>query len=126
VAFFLPTFNLTCNVWHGYPTNGVLPPNRPADAVFSCGLRVFRTGFLVAASGATGAAVALILPALSDIRVSIANAAPGDTVECPAGSGRFYTVGSVDDVAKGFNNEYRIAGIVSAHQRPGGWPVPLT
>jgi hypothetical protein len=46
----------------------------------------------------------------------------GDTVECPAGTGRFYRVGYVDDVAKGFPNEYRVALL---SKRGPSWPTPI-
>lgn len=44
-----------------------------------------------------------------------------DLVECPAGSGRTYRVCIVDDVARGFTNEYRVAML----RKEGTWPTPI-
>jgi hypothetical protein len=45
-----------------------------------------------------------------------------DTVEVPAGSGRYYAILAVDDVARGFENEYRLALAEPAYNL---WPVPI-
>jgi hypothetical protein len=42
-------------------------------------------------------------------------------VEVPLASGRFYKIDLVDDVARGFTNEYRIAII----RKVGTWPSPI-
>jgi hypothetical protein len=62
-----------------------------------------------------------LVPALTDIRDQF-NAFTGkDTVEVPFASNRFYWVTYVDDVAKGFDNEHRLAFL----QKVGNWPVPM-
>jgi hypothetical protein len=70
------------------------------------------------------------LPAGTDIRDEGVDPGVADCVEVPAGSGRFYLVDYVDDVAKDFPNEYRIAVLVKV----GGagffptfplWPQPI-
>jgi hypothetical protein len=64
---------------------------------------------------------------ITDPRVDVRAAHPGaraDVVEVPAFSLRFYLVASVDDVAKGFDNEYRAAAIQSLESIPGYWPFP--
>lgn len=67
--------------------------------------------------------MALLVPRGSDIRPGLGFWGTPDTVECPAGSGRYYDVLCVDDVARGFANEYRLA---SLKQRPlvGAPPIP--
>jgi hypothetical protein len=65
-----------------------------------------------------GLVMELLLPALTDVRGAITG--NQDIVEVPAGSGRFYSVAFVDDVGKGFGNEYRFALI----QQLAPWPVP--
>ena len=70
----------------------------------------------------------LLLPALTDIRSVVTFPGGGgskcDIVECPLGSGRFYLVISVDDVGKGFGNEFRCAAI-QATNLYGVWPTPI-
>lgn len=68
------------------------------------------------------AAIILRFPVGTDVRTKWQ---PGsgepDEVECPAGSGVFYLVSDVADVAKGFPNEYRAA--LASVWKPT--PVPL-
>jgi hypothetical protein len=72
------------------------------------------------------------LPAGTDIRDEYCAGNIYDLVEVPSGSGRWYTTSLVDDVAKGFPNEYRLAAIrkVSGSVFPGNfpgmtWPTPI-
>lgn len=66
----------------------------------------------------------LLLQAYTDIRGE--NSVGGaDTVEVPAGSGRYYTVTWVDDIGKGFSNEHRFACLVQdSPWAPGVIPIP--
>lgn len=105
MAYVLPTFNLTCNVWHNASAASVyLIPDDTFDCNLSFGKRV-TPGFT---SGVFHVGAMLLLPALTDIR-SGWNGANPDLVECPAGSQRFYFAISVDDFGKGFSNEHRFA-----------------
>jgi hypothetical protein len=61
-----------------------------------------------------------LVSAFTDLR-DTNNASNFDTVEIPAGSGRFYIVLMVEDVAKGFLNEHRMAFI----RKSGTWPTPI-
>jgi hypothetical protein len=63
----------------------------------------------------------LLLPPGTDIRSGVLGTA--DDVEVPAGSGRFYEVEFVDDVGKGFANEYRVALLIQTTAW-GAWPLP--
>lgn len=76
-------------------------------------------------------ATVLLVPKLTDIRDSQCGG-PADLVQFPSGSGRWYIVQNVDDVAKGFSNEFRTAVIVKVSQfldpiEFAGlfWPVPI-
>jgi len=131
MAFTIPTFNLTCNIFDG----GVIPPLPPVRLTSPCNLSVGRSVRLGSAIGffntAYGAMV-LLVPALTDIRDAQSNSGPlGDLVEVPAGSGRVYYVSYVDDVGKGFPNEFRFALLAKAVEANGGefagflWPRPI-
>lgn len=116
MAFRIPTFNLTCNIWRG----GSLLSN-PPDATSMCQLRATgkqNSGYI--ANAIIYALPEILFPAHTDVRDTF-NAGGADRFEVPAGSGRFYETAQVDDVAKGFANEYRQA-IVG---KIGVWPTPI-
>jgi hypothetical protein len=130
MAFVLPTFNLTCNIWRSQPPTPVLPADVVALCNFSLGKRI-STGadyipwFNLPAGGGVGISCLIrimLLPALTDIR-GLYTAGLPDWVEVPAGSGRFYRCMDVDDMAKGFANEHRLAWVIPQHDLP--LPVPL-
>jgi hypothetical protein len=116
-VFTLPTFNLVCDIHTGiggaFPplavsTAGVRVPNVP------CALAHGRLSSRVAQTGSgfntiPVTVMQLLLPKLTDIRGFECNTTVPDQVECPKGSGRWYWVPSVDDVGKGYANEYRLA-----------------
>lgn len=119
MAFRLPTFNLRVNIWHpGTPVT--FPPDVEAFANLTPGRRTIQVPL---GSSQTPVEVALLmeslLPALTDVR----NPTVGPTyghMEIPSGSGRMYFVLAVDDVAKGFPNEHRIAIVVMVTS-----PIPI-
>lgn len=119
VAYRLPTFNLIVNLWHG----GNVPPAAP-DLVTIGNLTPGRRHITPYALGPAGAQdlanMYLLLPAGTDIRDSKGGTGD-DLAEVPAGSGRFYMVRFVDDVASGFANEHRFAQLAGL----GPWPVPF-
>jgi hypothetical protein len=108
MPYVVPTFNLIANLWRN---PWVVPPIGAPALVVPCQLRVYRA--YIDSS-------ILLLPALTDIRDDQVGSF-ADLVEVPAGSGRFYQVLWVDDVAKGFANEYRGAHIY----KTGIWPIPI-
>ena len=70
--------------------------------------------------------IILRLPKLTDVRwYSFLYTSPysTDAVECPRGSKRLYAVCQVEDIHKGFANEYRIA-LLSFVYYTGSWPLP--
>lgn len=131
MAFSVPTFNLTCNIFDGPWLTRVLRLTSPCNLAY--GRRVTQLfGTDPQTDVSTGNAMQLLLPASTDIR-DFSNAAISDCVECPAGSGRWYGVSMVDDVGKGFDNEYRLAIIDKIYQAKNPleypllfWPVPMT
>jgi hypothetical protein len=106
MGYQLPNFNLVCNIIDNttYPL-----PRVTSDCNLAWGNRVN-----VASTGGTGAigiplvCMTLLLPPLTDVRGPLSSTG-ADTVECPAGSGRYYAVVFVDDIGKGFDNEHRAA-----------------
>ena len=123
MAYHIPTFNLQCHVWHGLPS-GTVPSTPPDIGFLACQLRWLGRGPAeivsvpvdVQANWQTG--LTLLVPALTDLR-DLMSGTFEDVVEAPAGSGRIYQIKYVDDVAKGFPNEYRIAYLAKTV-----WPVP--
>jgi hypothetical protein len=126
MGYHSPTFNLTANVWHVLGPI-IIPPIAPPSLTTVCQLRMYKTAFEVVGFGfTTGAVVALLVPKGTDLRPElgflVGLSAP-DLVECPAGSGRYYRVRAVEDVAKGFGNEYRQALLIQV-QYVGTPPIP--
>ena len=119
MAYVLPTFNLTCNIFRNggwYPSAVALSP--------ICNLAYSRR-VQIGQTPTVNAGISLLLPPGTDIRSTI-NAVTADNVEVPAGSLRAYTVEHVEDVGKGFPNEHRVA-ILFQNTIPGGtkWPAPM-
>lgn len=133
MAFSLPTFNLVCNIHSG----DVWPPP-PMRLSSPCNLAMGRrvNQLNEPSSGGAGFPIGvgplLLLPAGTDIRDASCGLVT-DLVECPAGSGRWYQTGLVDDAAKGFSNEYRVAYLLKIYEGVSGagswpgllWPTPI-
>jgi len=116
MGFRPPVFNLTANVWRAASDPDVDPP----DVVTECQLRA-------AGKQSTGQDAAhdwvflwaVLVPKDTDIRDWASGSR--DYIEIPAASGRMYRIEMVDDVGKGFTNEYRTGFI----QKETGWPAPI-
>jgi len=134
MGFIVPDFNLTCDVYDGpYDTRALRLAG--VECNLAMGRRV-QVDFHDATGLGFGAGTAqLLVPAGTDIR-EVAQLAGGgppyDIVEVPSGSGRWYVVNSVDDVAKGFPNEYRLAFLAKLSSNSGlanttglFWPIPM-
>jgi len=121
MAFVLPTFNLTADVYTSGDTPGVDPPRITID----CQLRAPSVHNMAQNAINQNAQQGMILltPPGTDLRDN--HSTPGnapDVVEVPPGSGRIYVVQIVDDIGKGFPNEHRFAILY----KPGfAWPVPI-
>lgn len=126
MAFRIPTFNLTANVWRGLSFVGPLPP---PDLVVQANLQfAHKSKVDIADNPGLTSLMYLLVPAGTDIRGRWQPTFQADAVEIPAGSRRFYAVIFVDDVAKGFGNEYRIAGMVQIDDLTAlglTFPIPL-
>lgn len=126
MPYRLPTFNLMCNIWHGVDIESPRNLGTP-DVTVSCGLQFGRKN-----AGSNSTFVYLLVPALTDVRLSSwYDLSFQEIVECPAGSGRWYWVYNVDDVGKGFANEYRVGTMLTTHIHVGyldqswAWPFPI-
>jgi hypothetical protein len=132
MAFRLPAMPLTVNIWRVSGTGGnYAAPDVSCLCNLTPGKRIMVASPQVLAATKVAITMELLLPPLTDIR-SAWNGLQSDLVEVPAGSKRFYGVDDVDDVAKGFANEYRIALIVyivlgnsTLTGGPFAAPVPL-
>ena len=123
MGYKVPTFNNQANVWH----NQLLGPNPigPPVAMIVCQLRWCGKGpsESLITSGGWQQGWSVLCPKGTDLR-DIFNdplKTTYDTIECPPGTGRYYSVSIVDDVARGFANEYRIAYLL----KTGVWPIPI-
>lgn len=121
----VPQFPLTANVWRylvDVTTHAPIltPP---------CQLYVNREGancWNYQTGGHECLVTLMYTPALTDLRAYSPRAVP-DTVEVPAGSGRYYRIEHVEDFAKGFPNEFRVARIAQYIPPTAGgaaWPFP--
>jgi len=116
MAFTLPQFVSLCNIWHA---NAVPPVGAPDIADEPCQLCWDRSGSVPFMAGVVVQHLMLLRvhPGV-DLRGRTSSTAQ-DTVEVPAGSGRFYTCHIVDDVALGFPNQYRQGMVaLAAHPTP--------
>jgi hypothetical protein len=129
MAFRLPTFNLLVNCWDN-PSQASNPPDRTFMANLSRGERHMTIGGAVSGGAAMPVIEMLLLcPPLTSV-IGLYAGAFISLVEVPAASGRFYVVIAVDDVAKGFPNEYRNAliwqGDIDIYAYSGNpWNAPL-
>jgi hypothetical protein len=130
MAFTLPDFNLTCDVYTGPWIGKVYRFSVLGNLAW--GRRVTPAAFgNFHNDPQTCEQMTLLLPALTDIRYR-ANAPTNDILEIPSGSGRWYAAIAVDDLGKGFPNEHRGAVVMPVYEAtdpaffPGlFWPVPI-
>lgn len=133
MPFQLPDFGLSVNLWRWATGIG-----NPPDLTFMANLSLTKARsvlFTVSVAGRLNAFMRteLLCPKGTNI-IGAVTAASMDRVEVPAGSGRFYGVLAVDDVAKGYSNEYRLASLIQLTSEgitltnpawgPLLWPVP--
>jgi len=121
MAFVLPTFNLQANIYTWSNPQAYVTPRLTVD----CQLRA--PSMTVASTsinpGGTYSGMVLLVPPLTDLRDHFSSPGThGDSIEVPAGSGRFYYCLFCDDVGKGFPNEHRFAILFKTQYI---WPVPM-
>lgn len=108
MPFTTPTFNLPANIFRNWNYNATGLNPTVINATAFCNLQLGRK-----VQSYTGGFHYALFPLLTDVRSwEFYPDGHGDVVEIPAGSGRFYVVTWVDDAAKGFTNEHRVAIVV--------------
>jgi IPT/TIG domain len=110
MAYRLPTWIVPCQIYN----NGGGPPAAPRLIIvgnLTPGWREMEPLPLVYPLKTLTPPVFLLCPKLTDIRGGN-SLGGGDVVQCPSNSGRIYDVLWVEDSAKGFQNEHRIAVLV--------------
>jgi hypothetical protein len=130
MAYTLPVFNLPVSIWWPDAAMANDPPTDSADVQTMGQLRYPRRNYQVpdindsAAQHVTSAVIGLVrmylaVPRGTDIRGSrlIGGTRFSGWVQVPTGGVRWYVVNSVEDVAAGFENEYRQAVIYLWNQR---------
>jgi len=134
MSFSVPTFNLTAGIWTG---NNALPTT-PPRLTSPCNLAIgrssrayeFRNFTIVRRDRGLSLISPAFFPAGTDIRDDSCSTG-FDLVELPLGSSRWYWVTFVDDVAKGFSNEHRLAVLQKVYNYQGfftlvpQWPTPI-
>lgn len=128
MAYRLPSFNLPSAIWRHTSPVAAAP-----DVLAPCNLSLGRRVTMIdGTNGDWSLQADFLLPKLTDVRPDVTNVFPtrADCIEVPRGSGRYYVVLTVDDVAKGFANEYRLATGVQVNNtvlaRIGNpWAAPL-
>jgi hypothetical protein len=131
MAFSVPTFNLLCDIFTGpYSSRELRIVGQICNLQYGRRLAHF-SDFPSENEGSQ--LMSLLLPKLTDVRSTLCGYEV-DIVECPQHSGRIYWVSAVDDVGKGFDNEFRVATLVSASEAKFGtgsdflglfWPTPI-
>jgi len=130
MAFTVPDFNLTCDIYTGPFLTKVLRLSTVCNLQHGRRSRVF--GVFEQPNQQTGnGPMFLLLPAGTDVRDLSQGIVDNDIAEVPQGSGRWYSIWLVDDVAKGFDNEFRCAEIYKASSVFSTaygtmvWPIPM-
>ncbi len=130
MAFSLPVFNLTCDIYTPPWLTRVLRVTSPGNLAFG---RRANMNFLDYAQdiGFQGYA-SLLLPPLTDV-MAYPTYPAADVIEIPSGSGRWYRAMWVEDIGKGFDNEHRSVAVaqISSTLDPTlyaglSWPTPMT
>lgn len=121
-VYTVPQFPLAVKIWHA--NVGPFPIVAAPDITTVGALRLRKDGIVAAVGGTGPPSTLLLLPKGTDIRSTHFGGFVADSFECPAGSGRYYTVSFVEDVAKGFPNEYRCAVGYQRFNTANGWPYP--
>lgn len=129
MGFRTPSFILLCRFWSrsAVPAGPVITANLGPPRLTGVHCQLRAPGKLSTAQDELNYWIfgcELLLPAGTDVRDNfswdgVAMNKP-DLVEVPEGSERYYTIVQVDDVAKGFPNEYRFAMVF----KNGRWPIP--
>jgi len=131
VAFTLPQFPLDCDVWRGPWLTKTFAFTSECNLAFGKRVQQQFQDVDIPEPQVSSFQMALLLPPLTDLNdqwMGLEN----DVIEVPSGSGRWYGLSCFDDMAKGFDNEYRLALITKIGEavdptRYAGlvWPNPV-
>lgn len=131
MAFTVPTFDLLCDIYTGpFPARVLRIHDQPCN--LAMGRRVQQA--IPASFGLPEgyASPSLLVPAGTDVRDGACGPPGVDFIECPPGTGRWYFAGYVDDVGKGFPNEYRLVALGKCYEDLNAiefaglhWPIPI-
>lgn len=123
MAFRPPTFILLCDIYRNQGTGGTYgAPDLSVLVNLSIGQRSL---FLTSGVGQS-VWREVMFPKNTDVRGRWNLVAP-DLLEIPSGSKRFYLAQDVEDVGKGFPNEYRLAAaqyLANGNSTLAGGPYP--
>ena len=129
MAFTLPTFNLVANILRFNGTSYVVVGETVCN--LAMGKRVSNPQGSSGVGDLEGNTPILLCPAGTDIRDRSCGG-DSDVVECPAGTGRWYAAGLVDDIGKGFDNEHRSVTLLKVGwfgdwltRGLSAWPAPI-
>ena len=122
MAYTIPVFNLKCNIWrHGNATT-----NPPDVSLVECNLalgkRVVSGPDKDVVVGIDGVFRYILMPIGTDVRGQFHNGG-SDTIECPAGTGRYYTCLDAEYSGGGFSNEHVFTMCISKDSLPDGFPA---
>jgi hypothetical protein len=121
MAYRLPTFNVTINLWR-FGVAVADPPSNSPVTNFNVGRRIGGGDYFTDPPPRAWYATSwLLLPKNTVIVGDIAGRDQGDTAEIPAGSGTYYHVFWADRSALGFPNEHMaaiVAQVVSPVPHP--------
>jgi hypothetical protein len=120
MPYRVPTFNVLVNIWRA-TTPLTSPPDVTSLGNLAWGRSVSASTGIPEDLDPDTLVAKLLLPSSTDVRDSYSP--PGaDIVEVPAGTLRYYVVKQVDDVGRGFPNQFRFAIITKLAPWPG--PIP--
>jgi hypothetical protein len=117
MAYTVPTFNLTAN-WNALGAGH--PPRMSSVCNLAYGKRTGAWGIDPSLGSIACHYMQLLLPARTDINYAGSASGHADFVEVPTGSGCWYLTQDVNDVGRGFPNEFRVAVIFRQQ-----WPSPI-
>ena len=108
MAFQLPNFNITVNIWTVGMNPATTPPRvsgAPANLAWGKRVSTMSTGG-TGSAGVLVSTMTLLIESTCDIRGRQATGG-SDTVEIPAGSGRYYVCETADYIGYGFPNQHK-------------------
>lgn len=131
MSFTIPDFNIQCDIYTGPWIGKTFRLTSDCNLAFGRRNMSFIIDIPVAEAARASEIMCLLLPARTDVRSTL-QSGMCDVIEIPRGTGRWYEVYAVDDMARGFDTEYRIAMVTQISEFldpllfPGAnWPVPM-